>query len=172
MKYGLILCAVYCWSYCSIAQENPFEQLEYDRAVAYEYQGDGGRDIRFVLQRPSIPVDSSIVLSPTQVAAFETLICGKDGYGANKSDCFDPHFAVAYFQGDSLIASVNVCLMCNYLIADPEVPATRAVVIDAGTESERFAYGFSKTLRWELDAFIQSLGFVRYPLQPGSVFDE
>jgi len=154
------------------AQENPFNDLKYDKVVAYEFQGDGFRTIDIVLNGEQKLLDNKTTLDSFQINRFEDIICKKDAYGQNTASCFDPHFAVIYFLDDSVVAQIDVCLSCNYLISSVEIPAVNLIKVGEGTEYERPLYGFSKSTRKDLDEFITSLNFIKYRESFESIFDD
>lgn len=154
------------------AQDNPFNNLKYDKVIAYEFNGNGMRTIDRVITGDRKRLDNKTTLDSTQIEQFEKIICKRDAYGQSTAGCFEPHFAVIYYSGDSIIAQVDVCLMCNYLVSSEKIPSVYQYMMDEGTEFERPLNGFSKSTRKELNEFILSLNFNKYQDSLESIFDE
>ncbi|MCC5918914.1 MAG: hypothetical protein JJU02_16475 [Cryomorphaceae bacterium] len=171
MKNAFITIILSC-SLSIFAQENPFNGLNYDKVVAFEFNGNGMRTIDKVLTGERSRLDNQVILDSLQIKRFEKIISMKDAYGHSTAACFDPHFAVIYYLKDSIVAQVDVCLLCNYLISSLKIPAMHQNIMDEGTEYERPLTGFSKSTRKNLDDFIASLHFNTYREPLESVFDE
>lgn len=154
------------------AQENPFDKLKYDKVIAYEFNGNGMRTIDQVLFGDRERLENQTTLDSSKIKKFEKIISKKNAYGQSTAACFDPHFAVIYYLGDSIVAQVDVCLMCNYLISSKKIASEYQYMMDVGTEFERPLKGFSKSTRKELDEFIASLNFNKYREPLESMFDE
>src|SRR5690606_23665950 len=136
------------------------------------YNGQGMRTIDYILSNNQRLLDNQLILDSLQIKEFETIITEKDAYGQLTAMCFDPHFAVVYYLGDSSVAQIDVCLLCNYLISSVEIPAIYDKKVEIGTEYERPLKGFSKTTRKELDEFIGTLKFDKYRDPLESIYDE
>ncbi len=154
------------------AQNNPFEKLKYDKVIAYEFNGNGMRTIDRVLIGDRERLENQTTLDSTQIEKFENIISEGDAYGRSTAACFDPHFAVIYYLGDSIVAQVDVCLMCNYLISSEKIASVYQYMMDEGTEFERPLKGFSKSTRKALDEYIGSLNFNKYREPLESIFYE
>lgn len=77
-------------------QSNPFDSLEYDKVIAYEFQGEGGRLIEYCLKNDSRRISNFLELSSSQVDSLEILLTSNSSYGNTTASCFDPHFAIVY----------------------------------------------------------------------------
>ncbi len=153
------------------AQTNPFKTLQYTKVVAYEFQGNGHKTIDRILSEFPFLLDNSKVLNESEVHEFNSIITPLGTYGETTAACFDPHFAIIYYKGEEVVAQVDVCLECNYLLSSVDIPAEKEVILDEGTEYERPAIGFAKDTRKLLNQFILELGFEKYKMTEGSIFD-
>lgn len=154
------------------AQDNPFAKLDYDRVVAYEFQGMGMQLIEKCLEEAPQKINKELELSPAQVSKLEGIITAKTAYGSTTAACFDPHFAVIYYKGEEIVATVDICLECNYLMASEEIPATSLKMIHPTEDFSYPAKGFSPETRKQLHTFVKSLGFTRYLRDLQSMFDD
>lgn len=155
-----------------LAQSNPFRKIKYDRVVAYEFQGEGGRTIDYCLKRDSIRIHKSKVLTVQQVSQFEKIITATSSYGKSTASCFDPHLAVVYYLKKEIVATVDVCLDCNHLSSSANIPATSSKKVQITEDVAYPAHGFSKEARKSLYKFCKTLGFEQYLRPLVSVFDE
>ena len=154
------------------AQQNPFLALQYDSIVAYEFQGEGARMIKYCLEKESSRIYNSKRVSKKSISALEAVITSNDSYGQMTASCFDPHFAIVYYLQDSIIASVDICLDCNYLSSSLKIPATNNTIIKVDDDYSYTANGFSKSARHEIREYCRMLGFTRFLKPATSMFDE
>lgn len=155
-----------------VGQNNPFSLLRYDKVLAYEYQGEGGLKIEVCLENEEEKISNTIELKQYQVEELEKLFTSDTSYGTTTASCFDPHFAVVYYAKDEILASVSICLDCNYLISSLEIPATSKKFIIVSDDYSYPAKGFSPTARKSIHAFCEEIGFDKYLKPLGSIYDE
>ena len=134
----LIFCiTVICSSSCNTTNQklnkkdtlvNVFDSLDYDIALAYDYNGEGGDDIIDANGRLADRIYKSAELTSTQVKRITDIFCSKETYDKNASvaACFDPHFGVVLYKADTVVAFVSVCLDCNYLHSSIEISQATA----------------------------------------------
>ena len=151
---------------------NPFDSLQYDSAVAYEFHGEGGRTIEYCLKKERSRISQSVELSNKQVRGLEKLFTSNASYGNTVAACFDPHFAIAYFKDDVIVSSIDICLDCNFLTSTQEIPATKFKMIKVSDDYSYPAKGFSKAARKSIYNICEGLGFTRYLKPLTSVFDQ
>jgi hypothetical protein len=100
---------------------NVFASLDYDKAVAYNYDGEGGVEI--IMEGKLAPkIKKQITLTQPQVINVTNVFCNKSSYGGDIAACFDPHFGIVFYKANKLKAYVSVCLDCNYLISSIKIP--------------------------------------------------
>ena len=102
----LIFCiTVICSSSCNTSIQksnknetvvNVFDRLDYDIALAYDYNGEGGDDIIDADGRLANRIYKSTELTSTQAKRITDIFCRKETYDKNApvAACFDPHFGV------------------------------------------------------------------------------
>ena len=134
----LIFCfTVICSSSCNTTNQklnkndtlvNVFDSLDYDIAMAYDYNGEGGDDIVDANGRLANRIYKSAELNSTQVKRITDIFCSKETYDkhASVAACFDPHFGVVLYKADTAVAFVSVCLDCNYLHSSIEISEATA----------------------------------------------
>jgi hypothetical protein len=155
-----------------LAQMNGFDSLKYDKVMAYEFQGEGGRIITYCLKKDSSRITKSIELSNKQIKNFETLLTSNSSYGNTTAACFDPHLAIVYYQNYQIVGSIDICLGCNSLSSSIDIPATRNVMIKVSDDYSYPAAGFSKGARKSIDAFCRELGFTKFLDPLYSIYDQ
>ncbi len=155
-----------------IGQSNPFKKLKYNKVVAYEYQGEGGLLIEKCLNEEKEKINKTLNLTEKQTEELEKILTSEKAYGNTTMFCFDPHFAVIYFMNDKIVATINICLDCNYLISSEKIAATELKMITVPNDYSYPAKGFSKNTRKEINEFIKGLGFTKHLKPLTSYLDE
>ena len=153
-------------------QSNPFDSLEYDKVIAYEFQGEGGRLIEYCLKNDSGRISNFLELSSSQVDSLEILLTSNSSYGNTTASCFDPHFAIVYYKDNRIVGSIDICLSCNYLSSSHFIPATKFKMISVSDEYSYPANGFSKEARKSIYETCKKLGFKKYLMPLTSIFDQ
>lgn len=171
MKYSIIL--VTALSTLLYGQErNPFDSITFDKVIAYEFQGVGGKPIEHCLLHEQHKISKSIELSEYQLNNFLVVLCSNSSYGNTTAACFDPHFGMVYYKNEKIVASINICLDCNYLTSSIEIPATKNQMIKVDEAYSYPARGFSKSARESIHRFCTDIGFTKYLKPLKSIFDE
>ena len=153
-------------------QSNPFEKLDYDKVIAYEYQGEGGLLIEKCLKKEKGKLHKKIALTEKQTEKLETILTSEKSYGNTTMSCFDPHFGVVYYLKEKIVGTISVCLECNYLISSEKIPATTLKMIKVSDDYSYPAKGFSKTARKEIYYYIKDIEFTKYLKPLTSYLDE
>lgn len=153
------------------AQPNPFQDLEYDLVVAYEFQGDGAKVIEHCLKNEKDKISKSFELEDSQIQYLEKLVISNSSYGNTTAFCFDPHLGIVYYNQGKVVFSIDICLGCNYLESSVEIPATRFNMIRVSDDYSYPAKGFSKETRKSIHAFCKQLGFDKYLEPLESIYD-
>ncbi|WOD42911.1 hypothetical protein [Hwangdonia lutea] len=154
------------------SQTNPFDKLNFDKVVAYEFQGNGELLIERCLKEKKDKINKTLELSKKQVNNLEQVLTSKESYGNSTFSCFDPHFAVVYYKNNKIIGSINICLECNYLISSEKIPATELKWIKISDDYSYPAKGFSKITRKEIYNFCKNIGFDKYLKPLNSYLDD
>lgn len=123
----------------------PFDKLNYDKLVAYDFEGSEepypavidkqGKFVPVILRQQC--------LSQEQADKILSTLTKKSTYGEATAACFQPHFALVFYKDHKPINQINICLDCNYLVSDIEIPAETHKKINAGTKDEYPITGFT-----------------------------
>ncbi len=159
-------------SVLTYSQSNPFDELKFDKVIAYEYQGERALLIERCLDKEKEKIHKEITLTQKQINKLERILTSEKSYGNTTMSCFDPHFAVVYYQKEKIVATVSICLDCNYLVSSEKIPATELKMIKISDDYSYPANGFSKLTRKEIYYYIKSLGFTKYLKPLTSYLDE
>jgi hypothetical protein len=151
MTFRLLCLAIVsvCTSSCNKSPlqnpDNAFLPLKYDKAVAYNYNGEG--DIEIIDENGKLAkgIKKSIELDSSQVIVITNVLSDKSTYGGDVASCFDPHLGLVFYKGEKVAGYVSVCLECNYLISSIEIPAAKS--------------GFSKLGGDRIVSFQKEIGF-------------
>jgi hypothetical protein len=141
---------------------NPFLSLDFDKAIAYDYEGGKGEGVIQI-------IDSNGVLAPTVTKSRELTIKQKNlvthlfgsnsTYGEGYAACFEPHLGILFFNNNKVVAHLSICLECNYLSSSFLIPATSFKKIKISDDSEYSEEGFSKIGRRKINSFCKQLNF-------------
>ena len=138
----------------------PFNNLKYDKVIAYNYDGGEESPIDIVQQGRLAPtIKQQRSLSQLQVNKVTALLGAPETYGEAPTFCFIPHFGLVFFKGTTVKASISICLSCNRLSSSINIPATQAHQIKIDEENTYPAEGFSKPGREKLTTLVNELGF-------------
>ena len=147
---------------------SPYDTLEYDRAVAYDYDGMSAREI--VRDGRLIKVDEfrggriykQKALTEEEVMRFNKIIGDTATYGGPTASCFDPHLGVVYYNKNKIVGYMSICLDCNYMRASLRIPAEYFKEGIVRPDSNQFPYsphGFTRLGRKNINDFCKELGF-------------
>jgi hypothetical protein len=141
---------------------NPFLSLNFNKAIAYDYEGGKGEGVIEI-------IDSNGVLAPTVTKSRELTIKQKNlvthlfgsnsTYGEGYAACFEPHLGILFFYNDKVVAYLSICLECNYLSSSFLIPATSFKKIKVSDDFEYSAEGFSKIGRRKINSLCKELNF-------------
>lgn len=144
----------------------------YHSIIAYEFQGDGERLINYCLEHEPQKISKSIELSKDQLNSLLTVLTSTSSYGNTTASCFDPHLAIVYYNNENIVASIDICLDCNYLSSSVEIPATSNKMIKVDQDYSYPARGFSKEARKAIHQFCSDIEFTKYLKPLKSIFDK
>lgn len=64
---------------------------------------------------------TTVRLVPTQVVSLQTLLSTDSNEGLGEVECYDPHHGFVFYDADwKVVASIDVCFMCENYVARPE----------------------------------------------------
>ena len=101
---------------------NVFASLDYDKVVAYNYDGEGDIEIIDDKGKLAPKIKKQITLTRPQVIKLTNIFCNTSTYGGDVAACFDPHFGIVFYKVNKPKAYVSVCLDCNYLESSIKIP--------------------------------------------------
>lgn len=158
--------------------QNPFDKLQYDKVVAYDYDGqverpivtEKGELVKFDGRHGAIFMTKE--LTKKQISEFNQITGDTATYGGIPASCFDPHLGIVYYMKNKIVGHISICFGCNFLQASIEIPATnfKKYIVQGDTPMELTAYGFSKLGATKLSNFCKSLGFDHCNFNPDSPF--
>ena len=112
---------------------NVFATLDYDKTVAYNYNGQG--DIEIIDKETgqlAKKIRKQVVLDSAQILKITNDLCDKSSYGGDVASCFDPHLGIVFYKTDKPVAYISICLDCNYLISSIKIPNSESGFSDNG----------------------------------------
>ncbi len=100
---------------------NVFSRLDFDRAVAYDYNGE--EDEIITAEGKLAPsISKQVQLTAPQVARITNILCDKASYGGPVMLCFLPRLGIVFYKGNVPKAHVSICLECNYARSSIKIP--------------------------------------------------
>lgn len=139
-------------------KKNPFDTLTYDSVVAYDFKGNGDNPIVKYGSLNKLLIVKSIKLSKKQINRISKTIGKKSSYGGYTASCFDPHLGIVYYKNGLIIAHINICFQCNYLLAYPNLPENLFMFKEKGIGLVNLE-GFSEKGKNELGKICNELNF-------------
>ncbi len=103
----------------------PFDSLQFDKAMAYDYNGAKGEQALYIVEegRLAPTIVAQQPLDGHDVEALVGLLYNKRAYGDAPAFCFEPHLGIVFYQSDSIVAHLSICISCKRLTGSPAVPA-------------------------------------------------
>ena len=151
---------------------DPFSDLNYDKVIAYDYNGERENEIVNKNGKLDPTVIKKSVLTKSQILFINNVINDTDSYGGGTAGCFEPHFGMVYYRHDSIVEHISICLECNYLLSSFKISAVHHHDIEIPEDSLVLPrYGFSKEGRKKINKLVKELDF-SHTIRKGSMFDE
>jgi hypothetical protein len=139
----------------------PFDSIEFDRVVAYEFDGKEEKNSRIINEDGNFvkTIKKQKHLTADQVKMITSCLSDTVSYGEGTRACFAPSEAIVFFNGTKPVMSVDICLDCNYLESSVPIPArdARQMKVDNRVFP---AIGFSVQGRQCIINLSRQLGFV------------
>lgn len=146
--------------------KNPFSNLKFDKVVFYDFE-----DVR---EKGSLIVDNNgkylqtiikqVQLDTTTIKKLNIKPGDKKSYGNGTAACFDPHCGFVYFLKGKPVAQVTICLACNRLYSNIDIPAQKQ-----GKQGKDVYYildGLSKSFRQFINGLLKKNKFA-HQIEPG-----
>ena len=124
---------------------NVFANVDYDKVVAYSYNGERGNEIINNKGTLAGEIKSKVELNESQIIKFTNLLCNKSTYDGAVASCFDPHLGIVFYKNNKPAAYVSICLDCNNLVSSIKIPNSND--------------GFSRDGEKNIMSFEKELGF-------------
>lgn len=141
----------------------PFNKLRYDKIIAYDF-GDGYSEETLRVIDPQGRFVSNIskqqALSQAKADNILTALTTKSTYGGSNAICFNPRFALVFYKGSKVVNQINICMDCNYLVSEIDIPAQNHIAKKVSkNEYAQTGIGFSESGRKAIIDFCKDLSF-------------
>ncbi|MDI9311887.1 MAG: hypothetical protein QM535_16870 [Limnohabitans sp.] len=124
----------------------PFSNLDFDKIIAYDFEGSeepypdvidkNGNFVPTILKQKA--------LTQEEADKILKILTSNSTYGDTTAGCFNPHFAIVFYKNSKKINQINICLGCNFLSSEINIPAQTHRKINKGTANEYAIIGFTK----------------------------
>jgi len=145
------------------ASNPPFDTLKYNKVIAYDFDGNYEPHSSVIKnswwKRYAPVILRQKSLNQKQANFLTDFLTSNKTYGGSQASCFEPHLGIVFFQKNDIQCVVNVCLDCNYLESSVDIPADDYHKINANTEHEYSAIGFSEQGKQNIIELSKQLGF-------------
>ena len=140
----------------------------------YDYQPKGedpslidkqGKLLSTVTIKKQVQVDSATINE------LNRKLGDKKSYGQVTAMCFDPHLGIVYYLNGKVVRHVLVCMGCNALRADIDIPAQHQDRRGQGDKIYYLGDGMSKSFRQFINGLLIKYNF-SHQIEAGSGFDE
>jgi hypothetical protein len=124
MKYFLLFYLIFLYNsaYAQNANEiNPFAKLKYDSVVAYNYNVEepynhkSGKLIVNKKINKKVGIIFTRRLKREETKQIINILTDTTSYGNSSAACFEPRFAIIFFNKTKIVAVLEICLECNLL---------------------------------------------------------
>jgi hypothetical protein len=139
----------------------PFNKLNYDKVIAYDFVGSEEAYSNIINEKGRfIPVVlAQKYLTQNQADNILSTLTKNATYGEATAACFNPHFALVLFKGEIKVNQINICLDCNYLTSEIEIPAETHKKVNKGEKDEYSITGFTNSGKKAIKDLCKELHF-------------
>lgn len=154
--------------------KNPFLSFKFDKVVLYDYQ-PVGEDPALVDNKgqllKNVKIKKQVQVDTVTINKLNKKLGDKKSYGQVIAMCFDPHLGIVYYLKGKVIRFVLVCMDCNALRADIDIPAQHQNKQGQGDKAFYLGDGMSKSFRQFLNGLLIKYNF-SHQTKAGSMFDK
>ena len=131
----------------------PFNTLNFNKVIAYDYEGSEEPYPSIIEKDDFNPVVlKQQALTERQVSYLVKTLATTSSYGDKSAQCFIPHLSFVFFNDDKIVYTIDICLDCNGIAADTDIPAKEAIQL-------AYPFGFSKAGKKQICELCTELGF-------------
>lgn len=153
--------------------KNPFLSIKFDKVVLYDYQ-PAGEDRSLVDKKGKLvrtaKIKKQVQLDTATIKQLNKRLGDQKSYGQVTAFCFDPHLGIVYYLNGKIVRHVLVCMDCNAVRADIEIPAQKQNKQGQGDKAYYLGDGMSKSFRQFLNKLLKKYKF-SHQIKVGSEFD-
>jgi hypothetical protein len=125
-------------------QSNPFEKIDYDSLVGYNFALRDTR-VQTILGKDRT-LDKTTIFPGTKLRESQSkslirIITDTLTYGGASYACFEPKHAFIFYKHSSIVALVEICFACNNVRSTPAIPAVDYYAMKSDHQLSN--YGFS-----------------------------
>jgi len=154
--------------------KNPFQLLKFDKVVLYDYEPNG-EDPSLVDNKggllKTVKIKKQVQLDSVTAKTLNSKIGERQSYGQVTAMCFVPHLGIVYYLKGKIVRHALVCMSCNALRADVDIPAQHQNKQGTGNKVYYLGEGMSKSFRQFINGLLIKYNF-SHQIKAGSVFDK
>ena len=119
----------------------------------------------------TVTIKKQVQLDTATINKLNKKIDDKKSYGQVTAMCFDPHLGIVYYLKGKAVRYVLVCMDCNALRSDVDIPAQHQNKQGQGNKAYYLGDGMSKSFRKFVNNLMTKYNF-SHQIKAGSMFDK
>lgn len=146
---------------------NPFSKLLYTKVVSYNFGLNLKREDVFSIYDKGKIHKSAIlpgkVLKKEAVEKLFSIILKTSTYGGLNATCFDPKWALVFYNKTKIVGYIDICFACNSLNSKPPIKLMfvhKNIEIYGDETFVETLYGFTKRGRKKLKSLCKCLNMI------------
>jgi len=162
MRYLLLIFGLVLAQWLNGQSSQTLEDLIYDQVIFYDYNdGYHGEPKRLFDRKGNLSnlVTKTIEPEAEDVKALLTALTKKSSFGQAVAACFDPHFAVVFYEKGCKVQTIEVCLDCNRVQAGYVLPAQKQHPQGEGDRLYYAGMGMSENFQLFINGLLIKYGF-------------
>ena len=138
---------------------NPFDSIRFNKVIAYDFDGKEERNISVVDKYGfSKVIKKQKNLNKEQVTFLINFLTDTLTYGQSTAACFEPGLGIVFFNNESVVYTIDICLDCNFLHSTTIIPATQYTQMDSEDGTSYALDGFSQKGKNNIIELCKQLG--------------
>ena len=119
----------------------------------------------------TVTIKKQVQLDTATINKLNKKIDDKKSYGQVTAMCFDPHLGIVYYLKGKAVRYVLVCMDCNALRSDVDIPAQHQNKQGQGNKAYYLGDGMSKSFRKFVNNLMTKYNF-SHQIKGRSMFDK
>lgn len=162
MRFILLLLSLCSIPFVFAQSSGKLTDMAFDQVVFYDYNDGFHGEPRRLFDRAgnlSELVTKSVEPEAEDVKALLAALTEKSSFGQAVVYCFDPHFAIVFYEKGCNVQTIEVCLDCNRVEAGYLLPAQKQHPQGEGDRLYYAGSGMSESFQLFINDLLIKYGF-------------